>query len=459
MTSLLAILLLTIIQFLAGFGILGLLNHRLNTAMTISASVILGLGISSLLPFFLQLMYIPLTALNIFSTLFLVTLLLNARLKQQYANIQSLFSLSHFRIRLYEVPALLVISLIVFVSAWRCYYYPPTPRDLTSGPEVIADYTVKEKTMLNSVFSVDMQSTNNQFKPPFITTLQVVYKYAGFPFGQVWLTILFIFFIIFLYHALSIHLHRLITGLLIIAFLAIPEMYPYTFMVLFDYPNAVFFFLSVFFLTLYLKNNKDNLIILSGIFMGIACYIRSETLVLCLMLLPLLWWHHIKNWNSGTKLLTGSIYFLVPALLLYLVSVTIYINAYLPVKYDIGGQVNHHLWQLQPLFSRFLNINTKYVFSENGVNYYGYFFLIFIIIILFELSLTDHMSIDSRNWLYAILVIYLGYPILGYLLPLLDLDNSTKRGLFKIFPLMLLYFSHSKVLIGLSRIITNWEQR
>jgi hypothetical protein len=39
----------------------------------------------------------------------------------------------------------------------------------------------------------------------------------------------------------------------------------------------------------------------------------------------------------------------------------------------------------------------------------------------------------------------------------MDIDNSTKRGLFKIFPLMLLYMANNKMLTTLSARITAWE--
>ena len=84
--------------------------------------------------------------------------------------------------------------------------------------------------MINSVFSVDLSTTNNQYKPPFITSLQVIYKYAGLPFGQLWLSTLFVSFLVFLYHAMSLYIHRLLSGIFLVFFLVIPEMYAYTFM-------------------------------------------------------------------------------------------------------------------------------------------------------------------------------------------------------------------------------------
>jgi len=59
--------------------------------------------------------------------------------------------------------------------------------------------------------------------------------------------------------------------------------------------------------------------------------------------------------------------------------------------------------------------------------------------------------------LFGIAVVYIGLAFLGYLLPLVDLVNTTKRGLFKALPLMLLYMSNSGATLLLSDKIKNWE--
>src|SRR6201999_4239430 len=113
-------------------------------------------------------------------------------------SLRRIFSRTSFRLRLYELPYLLIIGFLVFVSVWRSYYEPPTSRDTLSGPEAIAEFAVREHTMINSFFSIDLWSTNNPFKSPYLVSLQMVYKLAGFPFGQVWLSTVFISFTLFL---------------------------------------------------------------------------------------------------------------------------------------------------------------------------------------------------------------------------------------------------------------------
>lgn len=457
MSGIMIIVLLTIIQFIAGFGILNLFKIDLKPGLFISLAILLGVAVFSLMPFVLQLAYIPLTSANVFISILAACVLLNIKFKSGLARFSELKTNISFKLKLYELPFVIMIAFIIFVSAWRCFYFPPTPRDLTSGAEVIAEYAIREKTMINSVFTVNLETTNNVFKPPFITCLQIVYKYAGFAFGQIWLSTIVACFIIFLYQALSLTVHRILAGLLVLFFMAIPEMFAYTFMVLFDYSNAVFFFLATWFLYLFFQNQQRNYLAFAGLLMAIATYIRSETLILACLMVPAIVWHHWRNKTGIVKGLVSSAFFTGPSVLAYIISISIFINRYLPVQYNIGELVNSNLLDLSPFFTRFSEINEKLLFSEMGVGYYGYFIYFFLLLLLLELVVKRKLTPATRNWLYAVLVIYLGFPLLGYLLPLLDLNNSTKRGLFKLFPLMLLYMANNSLLVGLSQRIAKWE--
>ena len=459
MSGVLMIIVLSLVQFATGFGLLSLFKIQLKPAMHLTLSVLMGIGVFSVVPFLLQLFFVPLTGLNVFLSLALSCLLLNVRPKTRLRQLKRVLQQTKFSIRLYEIPFLLVMTFIILISVWRCFYLPPTSRDLTSGAEVIAEYTVREKTMINSVFTLHLETLNNHFKSPFIVSLQVIYKYAGLPFGQVWLSSIFICFIIFLYHALGLTLHRMLAGLLIVCFLANPEMYAYTFLVLYDYSNAVFFFLSAYFLIEFLRSGHRHHIVFAGLLMAVATYIRSETLVLAMLLSLAIVWHYIKTKGRMVKMMVAGAWFLLPAALAYLVMANIYINHYLPIHYDVGNLLNTDLLNLRPLWDRFIDINLVYLFSLNGAKYYGYLFFIFFIVLVADMFYSKKQNAAADRWLYAVVVVYAGMPLLGFLLPLLDLDNSTKRGLFKMFPLLLLFMSNSTLLKDVSEKIRNWEQR
>jgi hypothetical protein len=447
---------------LAGYSVLSLFNIIIKPWLSIAASVLLGIAIFSLVPFIMELLQIRLTGLNIFIAIALLTIALSViKIKTFIANLRALIKGISFRLKLYELPFVAVIAFMIFVSAWRCFYYPPTPRDLTSGAEVIAEFAVKEKTMINSVFSVNLESTNNQYKPPYLTCLQIIYKYAGFPFGQIWLSSIFLFFIVFLYHSLSVRLHKILVGGLLIFFIAIPEMYAYTIMALFDYSNAVYLFLAFYFLFEYFfAEQKINYLLFSSLLMALSVYIRSETLVLIFfaaLYLFLLQW--LKNKKGFKRAAVQSCIYMIAPILFYVLSITIYINRYLPQQYNIGGLVNKNLFDVTPFFTRLTEMNTQLIFGENNTYMYGYFFYLFIIFFLIDLIFFRGFNKEGKRWLVATLIIFLGLPFLGYLLPLLDLNNSTKRGLFKIFPIMLFYFSCNRLLIKISNKLWALERK
>ena len=452
------IILFSLLHFIVGFGILTLLKIFLKPALLISLSVLIGIGVFSFIPFLLQLLYVPLTGIALSVSIGVACILLNLKSWRGFTQLLNGIKNYRFRIKLYEIPFLLLITLIVFVSVWRSYYLPPTPRDLTSGPEVIAEYTVKEKTMINSVFTVDLTTTNNQFKPPFITCLQIIYKYAGFPFGQVWLSLIFISFLIFLYGVLRLTVHKIVAGLLLILFIAIPEMYAYTFMVLFDYSNSVFFCFSLYFLFHFFESQKNNYMIVSGILIGIATYIRSETLVLaCFMFIAVLF-HYSNRHNFWKNSLRAGIYFVLPSLFVYLVSIVVYINWYLPSHYTVETLLNKNLLNFFSFYQRLSDMTGQLLLAGDSITYYGYFVYVFLIVLCLTIFDRNYLNKTALNWLFAVFAVYIGLPFIAYLFPLYDLENSTKRGLFKIFPLMLMFMANSPLLISLSDRITKWEQ-
>ncbi|MGZ8538840.1 MAG: hypothetical protein ACXWV9_11285, partial [Flavisolibacter sp.] len=158
--NLVSFLALIILQFITGFGILNLFRIDLRPFMFISLAVILGVANFSIIPFLLQLLYIPLTSLNVFVGLLISAILFNLQLLNGIKRFRKIFRSNPVRFEIYEVFCVAVIALIVFASVWRCFYFPPTPRDFTSGAEVIAEYATREKSMINSVFTVNLESTN-----------------------------------------------------------------------------------------------------------------------------------------------------------------------------------------------------------------------------------------------------------------------------------------------------------
>jgi len=459
---LIAFFLLLLCYLVTGYGILDLFGLRLKAAYTITLSLLFGLAIASFIPFLLQLFYIELTPLSVFGCLALVALvgslpILGRIRKEGFAAFRRSLPHASIDLRAYEIPFFVIIGFFIFVSVWRGYYLPPTSRDALSGPEAIADIAVSEHTLINSFFGVDLWSTNNQFKSPFLISLQLIYKMAGFPFGQIWLSIIFICITVFIYNALRERLHPLLAGLLLLLFIMTPEMYAYTFMILYDYSNMVFFFLSLYFLFAWVRDRGPAQFTFAGLLMGIATYIRSETLALALLFLPLMLFAQRRQKMPVKRMLISNGLFFLPSLIGYYLPSQLYIKYYLPVHYDIGGLVNDHLSSVQPLFQRYSDMFTRLLTGEFAIHLWGYIFYLAAILFLAEAIFLRRFNKEARNWLYAIVVLYVGLGALGWLLPMMNLNETTKRAMFKMLPLVLFYLANNELLIRFSSVISRWE--
>jgi hypothetical protein len=459
---LISYLLLLLCYLVTGYGVLTVFRLRLKTAYMVTLSLLCGIAVASVVPFLLQLLYIPLTPASVFGTLVLAALALNIptiRLlrREGLPAVRRSFKAPAFRVLPYEIPFLAIFTFFALVSIWRCYYLPPTSRDALSGPEAIAEFAVREHTMINSFFNIDLSTTNNQFKSPFLVSLQVISKMAGFQFGQVWLSVAFVSFTIFLYHALKERLHPVVAGLLLLLFLMTPEVYAYTFMILYDYSNMIFFFLSLWFLFGYFRNNLSAWFYFSGFLMGVATYIRSETLVLAFLFLPPILLAQRRQRLAPGKIVLADLYYFLPSLLGYLLPGPLYIGHYLPAHYDVGNLINPNMGELGPLFQRYSDMGTHLIASTFGIQLWGYFYYFAAFLLVAEIFFRGRFNREARNWLYAMLVLYLGIGALGFILPLIDLNDTTKRELFKMLPLLLLYLANNAALIRLSQWISRWE--
>jgi len=459
---LIAFLLLLSCYLVTGYGILFLFRMQLKPAYTVALSLLLGLAVASFLPFLLQLLHIGITPLSVFGSLALAAVAFSAPVlyhirKQGFAVFRRSLPRPSLQVRPYEIPFFVIIGFFIFVSIWRAYYLPPTSRDALSGPEAIAQVAISEHTLINSFFGIDLWSTNNQFKSPFLISLQVIYKLAGFPFGQIWLSILFVSITVFIYHALRERLHPLLAGLLLLLFIMTPEMYAYTFMILYDYSNMIFFFLSLYFLFAWTATGAANQFFFSGFLMGIATYIRSETLALALLFLPLILLVQRRRKIPVKQVLLAIGLFLLPSFLGYYLPSQLYIKYYLPVHYDIGGLVNNDLTSFRLLFQRYFDIFGHLLTGEFAIHLWGYIFYLTAILFLAEAIALRRFNREARNWLYAIFVLYIGLGALGWLLPMMNLNETTKRAMFKMLPLVLFYLANNELLIRFSQAISRWE--
>lgn len=455
---LLSLLFLLATQYIAGNGLLHLFKIKLSMVKQIALSFICGVLLFSVVPFIVSLMKIPITFGSITIGLMAVVVLMNlGRLRDPKSLHPKNMGLRFPSVKLYDIPFMIVLLVCFIASGWRSFYLPSNARDMLSGPEVLAEYAVKEKTILNSVFTVNLESTNNHLKPPYILDLQIIYKLYGFHFGGVWVGVISICFMLFLYQLLREKIHPVIAGTLMLFFVAAPEVYAYSYMMLFDYSNMVLFFLGIYFLYSYFKSGDRKEFYFSALLFGFATFIRLETLILIAMFLPIFWFYAFKNKLGAKHTVLQSIAMVGIAAVFYFSWINVFLPYYMPGQFNLDDQRNHNLANLDPLFTRFSEMNTKLLNGPWELALWGYIVKLFLVLTIGELVVIRKLSRESVNWLYAAAVVYFGLPLLGYLLPLMDLMNTTKRALFKLMPVIVMVMANNGLLQRLSRAMLNWE--
>jgi hypothetical protein len=439
---------------LCGKGMLRLLKVIVEPIASFCISIMIGVVLLSFVPCFLQLVGLAITDIHAVAAVVIMTAICSIPLMRNFKRPQLKKILLP---ALYEWPFLVAFAVLLFVSAWRCFYFPPTPRDMLTGPEVVAEFAVREQTMVNSVFSLDLHLSNNYFKSPFITGLQILYKLLVCPFGQIWLSVLYIAFIVWLYTILKKRIHPVFAGMLLLFFITVPDLYAYSFLMLYDYSNMIFFFAGFYFLASYATTKNWQDVLFSAFLLGLATFIRTETLILIGMILPLLAIYFYKEKLPVVKsFLRLGIFMAIPAAF-YFLCINVFVKNIVPIPFDVAGQMNQHLADITPFFKRIKDINTELIFSSFGLGSYGYFIYFFCGVLLVDLIWPRRFNREARVALYGIVVVYIGLPFIGYLFPLADLMNTTKRGLFKLFPLMLFYIANSSMVLYLSERIKKWE--
>ncbi|WP_431211948.1 hypothetical protein ACQ86N_40215 [Puia sp. P3] len=212
----------------------------------------------------------------------------------------------------------------------------------------------------------------------------------------------------------------------------------------------------------------------AGLLLGIATYVRSETLILVVLFLPLIFWSRWRRSAGGRAKVSGDagirvsgavlkktalagLFFLLPSLVGYYLPVQLYVGHYLPVHYDVGGLVNNHLSDWSPLLKRYGDIVNQLLLGTFAIHLWGYLFYITCALFVAELVFVRRFSREARFWLYAIAVTYLALGLLGFVFPLFNLTETTKRSLFKIMPLFVFYLANNELLLRLSRWLARWE--
>ncbi|UHG93510.1 hypothetical protein LQ777_11520 [Spirosoma oryzicola] len=457
------VVLVVCMQWLLGFGMVTRLKAVRNGMSLSGLSMLVGLGVSSLVPFIVEFAQLPITATPVFVGLGVLTGFSALLLQGQGEYLRAVFSGQRTAIRLYELPFLGFWAYLLFISAWKCAWFPNTPFDTIVGPDLVATAAVREQTLASSVFTEHLPLvsvfSNQPFYAPFTAMQQVIYLLAAqndgpFVFGKIWLTVLVVGFGLWLYAELRERIHPLLAGVLITVLACTPELFSYTFLVQTDWANAAFFVVGVMLLQRYLASGGRGVLAGSALLMALACWTRTETIFFAAIGSLLLFVRLVRRHPVRAVVLAAG--YSLAGLLPVLFWNYGFLRGYVPLPPQahlgvIHGVTDGYVGKLLAVFSA---MNKTVVFDADYWNYTVYIFvgLALLNLVLFR---------DKRGWITLVWLIGI-YGLFGLIIQHVDGANvayTFRRGFFKLLFLMYVYLADTTLVNRLSEWLYRWEDR
>ncbi|MCB0396533.1 MAG: hypothetical protein KDD36_07765 [Flavobacteriales bacterium] len=431
-----------VLQFLLGTGILRLAGLPKSRIQGISLAVLTGFGASTFVLFIMACTNVPITPVYWMAFLILATAGVNIAFRKKGLLPESWIN-RPLVITGYELVVILSFGLILVMALWRSYYYPVTTRDAIVGMDLVAKWAVKDHTLVSGVFTsphLNGQLSNQPFYAPFTTLMQIIYLMTGLAFGKLWVGLMTVAFFAYLYARLRLSCHPVLAGALIIFLMCMPGMHPYFYLMLTDWPNAIFFCIGAILWYDAQKTQNGSGYILAGIMLAMACWARAETLFFVtagILTFP---------WITKTEhRLKGIGWIWLPSVISFLLWNVLFVYGYLPVQPEmpLGSTGN--------IVDAGISLISQVVFNPIHFAYAPHVFLL-----LIALEWIMHPRTAAWNGLLWIPILLIGYMIIVAMIPAATIENTVKRGLFKLFPLVAFYLAESQLFAGLSKRLKQW---
>ncbi|MBK7034268.1 MAG: hypothetical protein IPH49_13620 [Ignavibacteria bacterium] len=440
------------LQWIAGLATLGALRVAMPRSMSIPLALLVGMFLHTVAFFGCELLNIPLSTGTLLISGAVVALLPHVWWKNVSAFYSGLLSKPTWTLTLYDMIPLGVALYVAFIATWAAWYWPVTPFDAMAGIDLVARQTVEEGTIVNRVFtdpSLAGQLSNQPFYAPFAMLLQVMFRLVGFAYGQLWVPIAAFALAWFLWSVLRELAHPFIAGVLWILYILTPEMLGYSYLVQTDHINAAFFAIGAILIWRSIVKNQQALLWLSVIMFCGACWSRTESILLVAIgvaaSLPFV--ARAFSWRSAA---TYAAVAAVASLGVFAIWHVLFFNAYLPVRPSTAEQLIGFDGArfIQVVTSTFSN-----VVYDKGL-WAGSFLLLAVVLVGNVVVTRKTGPLLPLMWIG---VVFLGLWFVGTIFSAAIVEQTLRRGLFKVIPLIFVYVAGTELLQRASRSLMQWE--
>lgn len=452
MSTTIPFLLVLGLQFVAGFATLGALRVDIKRSMAFPLALLVGMFTHTLLFFGCALAYIPLTIESVLGSALVAAALPHVRWSDVSSFYGRLLSRPQFTLTMYDVVTLGVVGYIAFIAFWAAWYWPVTPFDAMAGIDLVAKVTVEEGTIVNRVFtdpSLAGQLSNQPFYAPFAMLLQVMYRLIGFTYGQIWVPISAFCLGWFTWGLMRQRVHPFLADLLLLLYVLTPEMLGYSYLVQTDHINAAYVAIGAMLVWYSAFTGQRALLWTSVLLFAAACWARTETPLLvgigAVACMPLL--ARVFTWRTAITWLGVLGVSVIAVFALWHV---LYFNAYLPVQPSTSDQL------VGMDVGRFIDVvGSSFTNVIADPHLWAGTFVVFAIVMV--ANLVVERSAEPAILLIWIGAVLVGLWIVGTVFSAAIVEQTLRRGIFKIIPLLFVAMSATKLLERFSDRLRQWE--
>ncbi|MFN4908210.1 MAG: hypothetical protein ACK475_06740 [Bacteroidota bacterium] len=453
MKSEVPLLVLTLfMQWLVGLFAVGATGYRMQRSALLPMSLLLGMFLHSLSMFIAHLAGVPLSLQTMLVSgiaAMIVPLLRWNAIRQSLAG---LLAMPRIRPTLYDVVIVGFIGYVAYMVVWASWYWPVTPFDAMAGIDLVARYAARDGMIANQVFtdpSLQGQLSNQPFYAPFAMLMQVMMKLIGYPYTQIWVSIVAICFWWFTWATLRSLAHPLIAGLLTVLFILTPEMLGYSYILQTDFANAAFFAVGCVMLMRSIDEKEFAGIVVSAIAFAGTCWSRTETPLLVSLVgaaaLP-----QLLRVFGPVKGLAGALGTLGVSTLTFALWNIVFFNAYLPVRPSTAEQLRGFD------SSRFVEVvSTSWTSVISSTELWGWIIWLFFAVIVVDALVNRRLA--QPLLIGFIVATFLGLFLVGTIFSAAVVEQTLRRGMFKIIPLMVVAIAASGIVSSASSALYSWE--
>ncbi|MCU0329779.1 MAG: hypothetical protein MUC47_02245 [Candidatus Kapabacteria bacterium] len=453
-----------ILQFLLGLGTLGLFRAPLRRSWSVPLAMIIGMYGHTVALLLCDVFALPINGTVSTGALFVATVLVHAywpRVRPWYGDLVN--KPWKPTIRLYDLPTFAMLAYIMYIPLWASWYWPVTPFDAMAGIDLVARQTLVDQRIDNAVFydpSLEGFLSNQPFYAPFAMLMQVIIRALGVQMGQAWLGVLAVAHVSFLWMVLRSYIKPFVANIVVLLLVMVPEVHGYMYLLQTDFANSVFMTAGVVLMAAGMQSSDKRFLFTSAVFFAAACWSRSETILLvglgCCAMLPLMWKEFGRRIALQVVAVIGS-----ASAASFALWHGLYYYVILPVKPNVQAEVNE-------VSVGVFDVLWRLILVANDPAIWGATFILIplLIVLSFIASYANAWPLSLGTGRYGnttiavwFVAIALGLIATGALFSSAIVEQTLRRGIFKLIPLMYLLVATTPLLQRSAQALESWEER